>query len=68
MGMILRQAIETKRNFLINKLINTGVYQKHDIHLFEWTLTDLEEEYMKIQNKANPYQTSWAEFGYPNKE
>ncbi|MGE6375903.1 Fur-regulated basic protein FbpA [Peribacillus muralis] len=48
MGMRLRKAIETKRNFLINKLINEGIYKKNDIHLFEWTLTDLEEEYVKL--------------------
>lgn len=48
MGILLRKAIEKKRNFLINKLINEGVYKKNDIHLFELTLTDLEEEYIKI--------------------
>lgn len=48
MGTLLRKAIEKKRNFLINKLINKGVYKKNDIHLFELTLTDLENEYIKI--------------------
>ncbi|MFS0765804.1 Fur-regulated basic protein FbpA [Peribacillus phoenicis] len=47
MGILLRKAIEKKRNFLINKLINKGVYKKNDIHLFELTLTDLENEYIK---------------------
>ncbi|MGG4268339.1 Fur-regulated basic protein FbpA [Peribacillus simplex] len=49
MGILLRKAIEKKRNFLINKLINEGVYKKNDVHLFELTLTDLEEEYIKIR-------------------
>lgn len=49
MGMRLRNAVETKRNFLINKLINEGIYKKNDIHLFEWTLIDLEEEYRKLR-------------------
>ncbi|MGG0414106.1 Fur-regulated basic protein FbpA [Peribacillus simplex] len=48
MGILLRKAIEKKRNFLINELINKGVYKKNDIHLFELTLTDLENEYIKI--------------------
>lgn len=49
MGILLRNAIEKKRDFLINKLINEGVYKKNDIHLFELTLTDLEKEYNKIR-------------------
>ena len=49
MGILLRNAIEKKRDFLINKLINEGVYKKNDIHLFELTLTDLEKEYIKIR-------------------
>ncbi|WP_285767300.1 Fur-regulated basic protein FbpA [Peribacillus sp. SI8-4] len=58
MGMRLRKAIETKRNFLINQLINEGIYKKNDAHLFEWTLTDLEQEYRKLskakQDVADP--------------
>ncbi|MGE7758474.1 Fur-regulated basic protein FbpA [Peribacillus sp. NPDC097895] len=53
MGILLRKAIENKRNFLINKLINEGIYKKNDTHLFELTLTDLEEEYMKIKKNES---------------
>ena len=48
MENLLRKTIESKRNYLINKLINAGIYKKKDSHLFELTLTDLEEEYKKM--------------------
>lgn len=50
MENLLRKAVERKRNFLINKLISKGVYKKNDLHLFELTLSDLEEEYHKMRN------------------
>ncbi|MGM0878704.1 MAG: Fur-regulated basic protein FbpA [Bacillota bacterium] len=51
MGNLLRKAIENKRLFLINRLISEGIYTENDTHLFELTLTDLEEEYNKIRDK-----------------
>jgi len=42
---LLRKAVQTKRQFLINKLIQSGVYKKNNKHLYEWTLTELEQEY-----------------------
>ncbi len=50
MENLFRKAIEKKRNFLINKLISRGIYKKNGVHLFELTLSDLEEEYNKIGN------------------
>jgi hypothetical protein len=50
MDNLLRKAAEEKRNFLINKLISRGAYKKNDTHLFELTLSDLEEEYNKMRN------------------
>ncbi|PFO09654.1 Fur-regulated basic protein FbpA [Bacillus sp. AFS076308] len=45
MENLLRKAVQTKRQFLINKLIQSGVYKKNNKHLYEWTLTELEQEY-----------------------
>ncbi|MDQ0246706.1 hypothetical protein J2S09_004310 [Bacillus fengqiuensis] len=51
MGKVFREAIEKRKSFLINQLVNRGVYKKNDTHLFELTLSDLEEEYNKIEIK-----------------
>lgn len=48
MGIYIRKAIEKRKHFLINKLIGLGFFKKDGIHLFELTLTELEEEYKKF--------------------
>ena len=45
----LREAVENRRNKLINKLIAFNVYKKGDKHLFELTLSELETEYKRFQ-------------------
>jgi Fur-regulated basic protein A len=50
MENILRNAVQQRRQFLIDKLLKIGVFKKEDRHLYEWTLSDLEEEYKFIQN------------------
>ncbi len=45
----LREAVENRRNKLINKLIAFKVYKKGDKHLFELTLSELETEYKRFQ-------------------
>lgn len=44
MENLLRNAVRKKRQLLIDKLIKSGVYKKNNKHLYEWTLSDLEEE------------------------
>ncbi|MET3319024.1 UNVERIFIED_ORG: hypothetical protein ABIC97_002119 [Peribacillus simplex] len=53
MGELLRNALNNKKVFLINKLINEGIYKKNNTHLFEMTLSDLQEEYNKISDKKS---------------
>lgn len=48
MENMLRKAVETRKNYLINKLINVGVYKKETSHLFVLTLTELEDEYSRV--------------------
>jgi hypothetical protein len=55
LGKILRQALESRRNELINKLIAFNHYKKEDKHLFELSLTDLEREYKKVQSNKHPH-------------
>ncbi|MBS4174349.1 Fur-regulated basic protein FbpA [Bacillus sp. FJAT-49736] len=55
MGKLLREAVESRRNELINKLIKLGQYKKDDKHLFELTLSDLELEYFKMQSKNDTH-------------
>lgn len=50
MENILRNAVQQRRQYLIDKLLKIGVFKKEDRHLYEWTLSDLEEEYKFIQN------------------
>ncbi|MGM0876188.1 MAG: Fur-regulated basic protein FbpA [Bacillota bacterium] len=38
-------------NLLLLTTISEGIYTENDTHLFELTLTDLEEEYNKIRDK-----------------
>lgn len=45
----LRYAVQVKREKLINKMIQSGIYKKNNKHLYELTLTDLEEEYKNIE-------------------
>jgi hypothetical protein len=47
MSKQLRLAVEQRKKYLINYLISTGIYKKNERHLFELTLTDLENEYKK---------------------
>jgi hypothetical protein len=49
-GNIFRKAVEDRRKILIDKLIAFNVYKKEDRHLFELSLTELENEYRKLQH------------------
>ncbi|MGM0903593.1 MAG: Fur-regulated basic protein FbpA [Bacillota bacterium] len=45
----LRYAVQVKKEKLINKMIQSGVYKKDNKHLYELTLTDLEDEYKYME-------------------
>ncbi|MGM0903662.1 MAG: Fur-regulated basic protein FbpA [Bacillota bacterium] len=49
MNNALRYAVQVKREKLINKMIQSGIYKKNNKHLYELTLTDLEEEYKNME-------------------
>ena len=44
-----------KRQFLINELIGFGIYKKNNKHLYEWSLSELETEY--IYNETNSFES-----------
>jgi hypothetical protein len=55
---VLRKVVETRRNELINKLIESDQFKKDGRHLFELTLSELEYEYFKIQTTEHPHSGS----------
>lgn len=50
MNNVLRNAVQQRRQFLIDKLIKIGVFKKEDRHLYEWTISDLEREYQYLES------------------
>ncbi|WP_423798300.1 Fur-regulated basic protein FbpA [Neobacillus sp. SAB-20_R2A] len=55
MGNILRKAVEQRRQRLIDKLIAFNVYKKADKHLFELSLSELENEYRQFIQTCHPH-------------
>lgn len=51
-GEVFRKAVEYRRKMLIDKLIAFHVYKKDDKHLFELTLSELENDYRKFLSKS----------------
>lgn len=55
MGDILRKAVENRREKLINRLIAFNLNQEENQYLYELSLTELENEYRKLQSKGHPH-------------
>jgi len=55
MGNILREAVENKRKKLIETLIAFNVYKREDKHLFELSLTELQNEYKAFKALQHPH-------------
>ncbi|MBZ5752927.1 MULTISPECIES: Fur-regulated basic protein FbpA [Metabacillus] len=45
MSTMLREAIQIRKEFLIDQLLSIGVYKKENVQLYELCLSDLEREY-----------------------
>ncbi|MDQ1005232.1 hypothetical protein QFZ28_005810 [Neobacillus niacini] len=45
MSTMLREAIQIRKEFLINQLLSIGVYKKENVQLYQLCLSDLEREY-----------------------
>lgn len=54
MGRIFRNSVEDTRNKLMNKLIALNVY-KNEEQLSNLSLSELENEYKKIQLDSHPH-------------
>lgn len=48
MNTVHQDAIQEKRQLLIEKLINSGIFKINDKHLYEWGLHELEKEYQEL--------------------
>jgi hypothetical protein len=59
MKNLLRSAVQLKKQNLINKLIKSGIYKKGNKHLYELTLSDLENEYKYIEKKSSDRNKKW---------
>ncbi|MFD0049683.1 Fur-regulated basic protein FbpA [Actinomycetes bacterium NPDC127524] len=46
------QTAEARKSCLIDTLINHGIYKKNNVHLFQLTLLELEDEYANIFGKS----------------
>jgi hypothetical protein len=44
------QSEEQRKDFLIQEILLLGVLKKGDLHLFELSVGELEEEYKKLSN------------------
>ncbi|WP_340137876.1 Fur-regulated basic protein FbpA [Priestia endophytica] len=47
MNKVKQKAVEDRKNQLITKLLNVGLYKKYGKHLYEFSLQELEKEYLK---------------------
>ncbi|PLS03321.1 Fur-regulated basic protein FbpA [Neobacillus cucumis] len=52
MRNLLRDAVQLKKKNLINKLIKLGIYKKNNKHLYELTLSELENEYIYMNTNG----------------
>lgn len=55
MGEVFRNAVEDRRKRLIDMLIAFNIYKKDDKHLFELTLSELENEYRQFLTNSHPH-------------
>ncbi|MGC8230048.1 Fur-regulated basic protein FbpA [Pseudobacillus badius] len=45
MSRLLHEAVQNRKEFIINQLLSRGIYKKQNTHLYELCLSDLEREY-----------------------
>ncbi|WP_102275574.1 Fur-regulated basic protein FbpA [Cytobacillus massiliigabonensis] len=53
MTRILRDTIETRKDYIISKLLSVGIYKINDAQLFELRLSELEHELQQLNGKRN---------------
>ncbi|MBT2655774.1 Fur-regulated basic protein FbpA [Bacillus sp. ISL-18] len=50
---LLNNVGQYKKQYLIKRLIQSGIFKKNNKHLYEWTLTELEEEYFSLKKRKS---------------
>ncbi|WP_462409877.1 Fur-regulated basic protein FbpA [Neobacillus sp. Marseille-QA0830] len=53
MNELLHEAVQDRRQTLIDQLIQLGVFKIGNKHLYEMSLSELEEEYQEINSPDN---------------
>ena len=51
----IQSAVENRRKQIIDTLIAFNIYKKQDRHLFELSLTELENEYKSFHSQNHPH-------------
>ncbi|MBQ6445943.1 Fur-regulated basic protein FbpA [Cytobacillus oceanisediminis] len=51
MSTISHEAIQNRRNYLIDQLLSVGIYKKENAQLYELCLSDLEREYSLLKER-----------------
>ncbi|PLS07119.1 Fur-regulated basic protein FbpA [Neobacillus cucumis] len=59
MSELLKEAIQEKRQILMDELLNSGVYKIKNRHLYEMTLSELEKEYFNLGMASPPIQHTY---------
>ena len=59
MSELLKEAVQEKRQILIDQLIESGIYKIKNKHLYEMTLGELEKVYMNIDMANQPVQHTY---------
>lgn len=49
MDQLYKTDDETRKDLLINEFIKMGIFKRKNLQLFELSLSELEEEYQKVQ-------------------
>ncbi|GGL65284.1 Fur-regulated basic protein FbpA [Sporolactobacillus putidus] len=55
MNSVLRRTVEFRRQQLIDRLIALEVYKINGKHLFELTLTELEDKYQAVRSHSHSH-------------
>lgn len=51
MSKILYEAVQNRKEFIINQLLSIDVYKKENVQLYELCLSELEREYRLYKKK-----------------
>jgi Fur-regulated basic protein A len=60
MSSMLREAVQNRKEFIINQLLRIGIYKTKNAQLYELCLSDLEREYRLYLEKREVHEEESA--------